>query len=228
MTEVKIPLGEEPKISTSGNDKEKKFVQAIRDARRDLWYDRMSNDRSREAAAQATLARLRQAAGRQPEDDPLAWEAILEQVIAADFPQECIGKGDKPSVYERAAFDTFTLYALHQRSLTVDMYKAQVSVGRASAMLAKETGSKSIKPRFDALLVATSNEAVDHHLRSLVAMFNDRAITLDHGQLALDLVKLRNPKRRDAVRLRWGRDFARALYEKTETSTDNKSKSSSK
>lgn len=192
------------------SEKEKQFKQAIRNARKRLWIGRTSNSRSTEAAAQATFAQLRGAVGRKPEADPLAWELALENVID-DFPRDCVGHGDRPSVYERAAFDALTLYALHQQSLSVSMYESQVSVGKAVAMLANQTESKSIKQRFDALLTATTIGAIDYHLRTLIALLNDREIRLDHAELALDLVKLQSPKRRDAVRLRWGRDFARIL-----------------
>lgn len=208
-------------MSTSSTQKESSadshrddFAFAIRKAIGRLYSDRYSDNRSREARAQATFARLRQAAGRKPQDDPLAWMEVLD-LISPDLPDWCVGKGDAPSPYEEAAFDALTLYALHQRSLRPYMYQKQTSVGAAAAQLAKKTDSASIKPRFDVLMVATSPQAIDHHLRSLFGLFNSHEIPLDHGQLATDLVKLRSPKSRDQVRLRWGRDFARTLYAKT-------------
>lgn len=192
------------------SEREKRFKQAVREARSSLWRRRSGRDRSDEAVAQATLARLREAAGRPPEKDPVAWQLVLEQVIH-NFPQDCIGKGDAPSVYEQAAFDALTLYALHQRGLAVEMYEARVSVGTAVARLANVTDSKSIKQRFDAVMTAVSPGAVDHHLRGLISLLNSHEIPLDYGELALDLVKINSSKRSGAVRLRWGRDFAYAL-----------------
>lgn len=60
-------------------------------------YRQLSGEDSRYAAsARATLSRLRQAVGRTPEQDPLAWSVVLDQVVP-DLPKHLLGRGDAAS-----------------------------------------------------------------------------------------------------------------------------------
>lgn len=172
-----------------------------------LYQQQSGENPGHAAAARATLARLRQAVGRTPEKDPLAWSVVLEQVLP-DFPTRFLGRGDEPSPQESAAFIALTLYALHQRGNTQLMYEPKMNLGRSVGRLAHSAGSDSIKPRFDALMAARTDAALAYQLRSLIALLSSHNIAADHAWLAEDLVKLKRPSRRDGVLLRWGREFA--------------------
>ena len=165
------------------------------------------------ASSRAALARLRQAVGRTPEKDPLAWSVVLEQIVP-DFPARFLGQSDEPSPQESATFTALTLYALHQRGNTQRMYEPDMALGRSMGRLAHGAGSGSIKPRFDALMAARTDAALAYHLRTLTALLSSHGIPTDHALLAENLVKLKNPSRRDGVLLRWGREFARGYSSK--------------
>ncbi|WP_346845878.1 type I-E CRISPR-associated protein Cse2/CasB [uncultured Rothia sp.] len=167
------------------------------------------------SATRAQLARLRQAAGRTPEKDPLAWSIVLEQILP-DF--RWAGSKDTPNAAESAAYSALTLYALHQRSRSQPMHKKHKFIGQAVAELAKKTESKSIKGRFDALMTSTTPKSMNYHLRSLVNLLNSHEIPLDYAALASDLCALQRPEDRPGVILQWGRDFASGLW----TKPDNK------
>ncbi|WP_368550450.1 type I-E CRISPR-associated protein Cse2/CasB [Rothia sp. LK2588] len=161
----------------------------------------------------AQLARLRQAAGRTPEKDPLAWAVVLEQILPE---LDSSWNRDEPSTTEVAAYTALTLYALHQRSQSQPMHvKSNRSLGYAVAQLEKTTKSGSTKSRLDALVTASTQNATTYHLRSIVNMLNSHDIPLDYGRLAEDLRRLWNnryPHDKEGVILRWGRDYARGLW----------------
>ncbi len=167
------------------------------------------------SVTRANLARLRAAAGRTSEQDPLAWSIVLEHILP-DF--RWAGKGDSPSQAESAAYTALTLYALHQRSLNKPMHVANNSLGYAVAQVAKETESKSVKGRLDALVTASTQRAINYHLRSLISLLNAHEVPLDYGRLAQDLWSLQQPQRRDGVILRWSRDFANGMWVKNSSS----------
>lgn len=161
-------------------------------------------------ASKAVLSRLRRAAGTEPGADPLAWSAIAEEVLG-ELPEEDIGRGDSPSDAEWAAYTAITLFAIHQQSHRQPMHVAGRSLGQAVAALQLITGSGSIKPRLDSVMLATTPAALRYHLRSLVTLLSSHSIPLDYGRLATDLRKLRRKSERQKVALTWGRDYARAL-----------------
>lgn len=177
-------------------------------------YRQLSGENTRYAAStRATLSRLRQAVGRTPEQDPLAWSVVLDQVVP-DLPEHLLGRGDAASPSETGAFLALTLYALHQRGNSASMHTSRTDLGYAVGRLAQKTDSGSIKPRFDALMAARTPAATAYQLRSLISLLSSAEIPLDYGRLAEDLAALRNPVRRQGVLLRWGRGFARGYQEK--------------
>lgn len=163
-----------------------------------------------ERGDRATLATLRRAAGKTPEKDPMAWSYALETLLP-DFAYA--GTKDEANDAELAAFTALSLYALHQRSLSRPMHqKGKKSLGTAVAELTLASGSKSIKSRLDTLMVARSTSATSYHLRSLISLLNSHEIPLDYAQLASDLWSLNTADKREGVILRWGRDYASALW----------------
>lgn len=163
----------------------------------------------RQARARYRLAMLRHRAGSPPESDPLAWQAVLEEVLPG-LDEDLLG-GDGASPYERAAFSSLCLFALHMQSRTAPMHVPGQSLARAVGQLDARRASESIKPRFDAVLVCRAPRTRLHHLRSLVTLLRAEHLGLDYGRLASDLRLLELPDH-NKVLLRWGRDFATGHY----------------
>ncbi|MDO5617955.1 type I-E CRISPR-associated protein Cse2/CasB [Kocuria sp.] len=159
-------------------------------------------------AARSQLARLRGAVDEPPGRSPEVWSMVLDAV-----PDEFMGTGDHATDSETATHQALTLYAVHQRGNNRPMHVAgpgSNSFGGAAGRLAKGR-TASVKARYDALLMATSDEGRAQHLRSLVGLLSTDAIPLDYGQFALDLSRLKKAAYRDSVQRRWGRDFYRAF-----------------
>ncbi len=163
--------------------------------------------------ARAALSRLRRAAGKRPEDDLMAWSELFEQVLP-EFPERLLGRGNSPSRSESGAFAAITLYALHQQSQNSNMHKDHRAFAEVMGEFDQRSESKSIKPRFDALLTASTFEAMLYHLRTLIPLLASQQklgfdTAFDYGQLANDLARLQSPQYRSGILLRWGREFAR-------------------
>lgn len=162
--------------------------------------------------ARARMAALRSGVGRSPEDVPLAWGEVAEEVLP-NFPPEW-AYGDEPTPEERAAFTALTFWALHQQSQDRPMHSGrkerEYNFGHSVGRLARTVESKSIKGRFDALLLNSHGKSLHHHLRSLVQLLRAHEIQVDYASLAQDLRDLEFPDRRRKVILRWGRGYAQA------------------
>lgn len=161
--------------------------------------------------ARGQLARLRGAVDEPPGHSPEVWAMVLDAV-----PDALIGTGDDATDSETAVHQALTLYAVHQRDNTRQMHvtgRAEHSFGGAIGCLAKGR-TASVKGRYDALLMATSDAGRAQHLRSLVGLLSTDGIPLDYGQFALDLLLLKKASHRDSVQRRWGRDFYRAFRTK--------------
>ena len=168
---------------------------------------------SEQAAARAVLAKLRRSAGQKAESHPLALEQVLE-TLDPPLVLEELGKGDAPSASERSAFHALTLFALHmQGAATPGQHIRRVSFANACGRLHGKTGSESMKPRFDALLLSRSSTSRLVHIRSMVSLLRSHSLGFDYGAFARDLRTLDFPRRRNGVLLRWGRDFAMAPYQ---------------
>lgn len=168
-----------------------------------------------EKGNRATLAALRKAAGKSPEKDPMAWSYALG--LLPHFAYE--GRGDTANEAETAAFTALTLYALHQRSLSRPMHQPNRSLGTVVAELTVASDSKSVKSRLNTLMLARTQAATHYHLRSLVNLLHAHEIPLDYAQLGSDLWNLARPAKRQGVILRWGRDYASAIW-KTASSSE--------
>lgn len=162
--------------------------------------------------ARARMASLRSGVGRLPEDVPLAWGEVAGDVIPNFPPQWSYGDAATPE--ERAAFTALTFWALHQQSQEKPMHAGKMereyNFGRSVGRLSRRAESKSIKSRFDALLLNGHGQSTQHHLRSLIQLLRSHEIPVDYAQLAEDLRDLELPNRRRRVILRWGRGYAYA------------------
>ena len=157
--------------------------------------------------ATAQLAQLRRGAGDDPANHPELWEIIFgNNTDIPQFPKRYLGYNDAVSHGEQATYAAVTLFALHQQSRSQLMHVPNFRFGTAVGQLVLHT-SESMKKRFDALLKARSESARRHYLRSLITLLRSEEIAFDYGQFAQDYMQLLNPEKRDAVILRWNRDF---------------------
>lgn len=181
-----------------------------------------SSDRPANGAARATLANLRKFAGSDLGKSPLALEQVL-LTLEPRLAPEALGKSDAPSASEYAAFATLVYFAIHMQSATAPMHDPKVSFARACGRLYALELSGSIKPRVDAMLLATDESARLVHLRSLISLLRANGIAFDYGRFAEDLRGLRNPAKRNGIQLRWGRDFVYGSFQKSAAETTTSS-----
>lgn len=179
------------------------------------------------SAARGTLAVLRRAAGQPIDHDPLSLQRTL-LVLDPALEEAALGRGDDPSRDEYAAFHALSLFALHMQSARSPMHQRDRSFGSACGRLTSQRQSASLKPRFDAILLARSSRTRLAHTRSLITLLRSEKIGFDYARFAQDLRALENPRTQAGVLLRWGRDFASGAYPAKESpSTDSSSTDSS-
>ncbi|RJF44812.1 type I-E CRISPR-associated protein Cse2/CasB [Actinomyces sp. 2119] len=182
-------------------------VAAAASGLQDAYLGRRTQQK--QAEARRILATLRRRAGMTADNDPLAWQAALEELLP-NLDEDLLG-GDEVSPYESAAFAALCLFALHMQSQTAPMHVTGQSLARAVGHLDTRRESSSIKPRFDAVLLCRNPVTRLHHLRNLVTLLRTEHIGADYGRLAVDLRLLELPDR-NRVLLRWGRDFSSGHY----------------
>jgi len=161
-----------------------------------------------EAAARATLAKLRRGIGNEPGSMPALWDLTLNGLS-----ESLTSKDGAPTRGEWAVHTALTLFALHQQGADMHqhaMSKEKNALGISLRKLIKnEEDEKRVKRRFDAAATSDSMEEFSHHLRGLIQLLKTQDIPLDYPALAEDLYWFQFPEARDSVRLRWGRDFYR-------------------
>ncbi|GAB3695491.1 type I-E CRISPR-associated protein Cse2/CasB [Corynebacterium nasicanis] len=173
--------------------------------------------------ARGELAELRRRAGQPIDRDPLSLEKTL-LVLSPTLNENSLGRGDAPSPSEEAAFHALTLFALHMQSATRPMHVPKQSFAAACGRLYALSDSASLKPRFDALLLARSSRARLSHMRSMITLLRGSQLGFDYARFASDLRALDSADKRSGVLLRWGRDFAMGRFhtaDDTSTSDNN-------
>lgn len=167
------------------------------------------------ASASARLAALRAAIAKAPWESSNVWAIEFE-----GMPESLEGRGEEPSWAEWAVHASMTLYAVHQQSQDMPMYKVGRDYGIGSAvrrMVAKNPEKYAnlkdgeMPRRFVAFATADSLSETLHYARQLVQQLRATAVPLDYGLLAGQLYDLQNPYRRDSVRIAWGRGYSSGL-----------------
>lgn len=177
-----------------------------------LQRNYLNNTKNTEGAnARRTLAELRKTGSLNFEKHPLALERVLLSLVFPLSDQES-GNTDKATPSEQAVFHALTLFALHMQSAQQEVHDPERSFASACGRLYAVSDSNSIKPRFDAMQMPFDETTRVIHLRSLISLLRAKRISFDYGQFAQDLRSLQNPRRRNGVLLRWGRDFARRTF----------------
>ena len=168
--------------------------------------------------AAARLAHLRRAVGKAPGTVPEVWELEFEGLPAA-----LVGRGSDASAGEWAVHLALSLYAVHQQSQLVGMYRPTDfandeyhNLGHAVRQFARRDAGEELEPgqmprRFSALVTAGSIQEVAHYARQLVQQLRAAGIPLDYAALARQLYHFQLPYRRDSVRLEWGREYAKTV-----------------
>ncbi|MEV0356897.1 type I-E CRISPR-associated protein Cse2/CasB [Nocardia sp. NPDC050697] len=173
--------------------------------------------RAQDADARAALAELRRGVGGAPGTDPLLWKLTIDGLPAELNAPETLTRAERDgaaTVWERAAFDAITLFALHQQSRTGAMHRAGVGLGAAVRALGAEAGSEqAVRTRFHALGTAQDHPARLIHLRGLITQCRAFDVALDYGKLSVDLGRLDRNTYADRVLLAWARDFHRKAPE---------------
>ncbi|AKK11722.1 type I-E CRISPR-associated protein Cse2/CasB [Corynebacterium uterequi] len=162
-------------------------------------------------SSRARLAELRRGAGLKLEQNPLALELTIYSTFP-EFEENLVGKGDRISDSERAAYFALSLFGVHMQSATMPMHVPVRTFANACGVLSSRRESSSVKHRVDAMLLASSEDARMIHVRSLVTLLRAEEIGFDYGKFAQDLRGLMNPKKRPSIQLTWGRDFALGFY----------------
>ena len=155
------------------------------------------------------LAELRRGAGKKPGELPELWGVIFDRV-----PERL--EGDKDASYaEWAVYTALTLYALHRQGSDGDINASGVSVGKAAAGLVESDDDISrVTNRLEPVVTAVSPDDAAYHMRGLVQLLKSKDIKLDYAALAKDLYLFNIGDHSDSVKLRWGRDFYRAINSK--------------
>jgi CRISPR system Cascade subunit CasB len=177
------------------------------------------------AAASATLARLRAAAGK-----PAGSSYHVLDVTTV--PPHLLGdyvRDDEPTDTEHAMHAALTLYATHQQSHhDAKMHQAGTGLGAAVGFLAHaSTNPETVRRRFAALGTARTFDEAVYHVRSLVYQLREKKIPLDYGLLADDLSAFQRSDGAERIRATWGREFYRNRYDERAASTDEITKGQS-
>ncbi|MGV0423794.1 type I-E CRISPR-associated protein Cse2/CasB [Corynebacterium sanguinis] len=165
----------------------------------------------REAAyARGVLAQLRANSSRSVQSNPLGLQETL-MVLSPQLSEQELGKSDAASASEAAAYTAMALFARHMQSASKPVHSTTHTFAQACGRLVALSDSNSVKPRFDAMQLAATEEARTVHLRSLVDLLKTRELAFDYGAFANDLRALSAPAKRNGVLLRWGREFSRGI-----------------
>lgn len=172
----------------------------------------------REAAyARGVLAQLRANSSRPVQENPIGLQETL-MALTPQLAEEELGRSDVASPSEAAAYTAMALFARHMQSAKKPVHDTTQSFAQACGRLVALSDSNSVKPRFDAMQLAATEEARTVHLRSLIDLLKTRELAFDYGAFANDLRALSYPARKNGVLLRWGREFSRGL---NKTSSNN-------
>ncbi|AWB84756.1 type I-E CRISPR-associated protein Cse2/CasB [Corynebacterium liangguodongii] len=178
------------------------------------------------ASARGVLAGLRANGSRPLQENPLGLQETL-LVLSPPAPEEPLRRGKEFSDSEYAAYTALSLFARHMQSAKAPVHTEERSFAQACGRLVALSDSASIKPRFDAMQLAATEEARATHLRSLVDLLKAHELAFDYGAFARDLRSLSSPKRKNSVLLRWGREFSRGLINATANGDTTESTSTS-
>jgi CRISPR system Cascade subunit CasB len=167
-------------------------------------------------AGKGILAELRRGVGKHPGEMPELWGFIFD-----DMSDELLG--DKNSFRaEWAVYTALTLYALHCQGSDREVYVKGVSIGQAAAgLVSSEDDVQRVMNRLNLVVTAVSQDDLAYHLRGLIQLIKGSNIGLDHAALAKEIYLFSNSDIANDIKLRWGRDFYRSIYNNSKGEENN-------
>lgn len=166
--------------------------------------------------ASRELAQLRRAIQKKPGATPEVWSIEFQSM-----PEELMGRTADPSPGEWAVHVALTLYAVHQQSLTGQMYVSGLEhdFGHAVRQLvdggylsSESDGEELGMPhRFAAMVTAQSMGELCHFARQIVSQLRAASIPVDYSRLARQLYWFQFETTRDQTCLEWARSFSDPL-----------------
>ncbi|MCR5123167.1 MAG: type I-E CRISPR-associated protein Cse2/CasB [Ruminococcus sp.] len=167
-------------------------------------------------AGKGILAELRRGVGKHPGEMPELWGFIFD-----DMSDELLS--DKNSFRaEWAVYTALTLYALHCQGSDREVYVKGVSIGQAAAgLVSSEDDVPRVMNRLNLVVTAVSQDDLAYHLRGLIQLIKGSNIGLDHAALAKEIYLFSNSDIANDIKLRWGRDFYRSIYNNSNGEENN-------
>ncbi len=163
---------------------------------------------SQQAQARARFAKIRQAAALPLESNPLNLQRVL-MTMTPNLEVSLLGHGDAASPSEWAAFQSLSFFAVHMQGATKEAHNTECSFAQSCGQLYRRRDSASLKPRFDAIVLARAPKIQVKHIHPMISLLRTERLSFDYGRLAEDLRSFHSPDRRAGVLLRWSRDFVR-------------------
>ena len=153
------------------------------------------------------LAALRAGEGRDPFTVPKMWP-YLSQIGDDRLSDPWRDHFDAPPVVI-AEHNALVIFAIHQQAQPHPVHRKGARVGEALKRLHSKFSEEAVDRRFYAMITADSMTEMTHHLRGLVRQLCSLpgVVPLDYQRLYEDLVSWQDPRRRERVRRRWGRDY---------------------
>ncbi|MFE5010046.1 type I-E CRISPR-associated protein Cse2/CasB [Streptomyces sp. NPDC056696] len=113
------------------------------------------------------------------------------------------------SAGQEAEHMALALYGLHQQSQDRPMHRDGFGLGHSMLELRRHdrTSETAVDGRFQQAFSATSTQALQFRLRSLVTQLRDIKQPLDYDRLASDILHWNRSDSRSRVRRRWGLDY---------------------
>lgn len=164
-----------------------------------------------EAAAVATLARLRTAAGKDALSAPHLWGLVDTGPLYAS-PEDADARPLREHELqwaERAFFTTLSLWAVHQQSRRTGMHHGSGGELGAAVRRLMPTNeiTEPILKRFRRASTAPNLPRLAQRLRELVVLLRQHDVPLNYALLAEQLYTWQQPGGPEAVRAAWGRSF---------------------
>ncbi|MCM1508675.1 MAG: type I-E CRISPR-associated protein Cse2/CasB [Ruminococcus flavefaciens] len=170
-------------------------------------------------AGRKIMANLRHGIGKKAGELPELWGMIFD-----GLPIELMGHREVSNA-EWAIYTALTLYALHQQGNDICINQRGISVGCAVARLVKnkEEDTERILKRLNLVVTSVSQDDLAYHMRGLVQLLKSKkeSISLDYARLAKELYLFYNQEKASAIKLSWGRDFYRTIYNSDEKENES-------
>lgn len=190
--------------------KGKRYYDKVYDVTNDILKG-LSAIRS-EAAGKASLAKLRNSAGKNFSETVDVWSIIM-----ADFPDEFLGCGEHVTNAEKAIFTALQLYAIHQQGISIDVSVdpndryANIGCHLRELKWKYPVKEEALNRRFNAMISSANFYELSYHLRHMIKLMkSDIATGVNYAKLAEDLYRFASGYE-EGIRLSWAREYYRQM-----------------